>query len=57
MSSLGDFIAKLPLQNYKNNIANTITMGAKGEENQRRQKAKKGSRKEQWLKCEQWHVG
>ena len=41
MSSLGDFISKPPLQNYKNNIANTITMGAKGEENQKRQKAKK----------------
>ena len=40
MSSLGAFIAKPPLQNYKNNIANTITMGAKREENQKRQKAK-----------------
>ena len=40
MSSLGACIAKPPLQNYKNNIANTITMGEKREENQKRQKEK-----------------
>ena len=48
VSSLGAFIAKTPLQNYKNNIANTITMGAKREENHKSQKAKTGSRNEQW---------
>ena len=44
MSGLGDFVVKAPLQNYKNNIAKPITMGAKKEENQKRQKAKTGSR-------------
>ena len=39
VSSLGAFIAKSPLQNYKNNLANTITMGEKREENQKKQKA------------------
>ena len=42
MSGLGDFVVKAPLQNYKNNIAKPITMGAKKEENQKRQKAKNG---------------
>ena len=44
MSGLGDFVVKAPLQNYKNNIAKPITMGAKKEENQKRQKEKTGSR-------------
>ena len=43
MSSLEAFIAKPPLQNYKNNIANTITMGEKREENQKRQKEKRAA--------------
>ena len=43
MSSLGAFIAKPPLQNLKNNIANTITMREKREENQKRQRAKKAA--------------
>ena len=47
VSSLRAFIAKPPLQNYKNNIANTIKMGAEKEENQKRQKEKMGSMKEQ----------
>ena len=34
------FIAKTPLQNYKNNIENNITMEVKREENQKSQKAK-----------------
>ena len=51
MSSLGNFIVKPPLQNYKNNIAKSITIGAKREENHKSQKAKTGSRKEQWLEA------
>ena len=46
MSGLGDFVVKAPLQNYKNNIAKPITMGAKKEENQKRQKAKNGQQEE-----------
>ena len=36
VSGLGDFVDKAPLQNYKNNFAKPITMGAKKEENQKR---------------------
>ena len=32
---LGDFYSQTPFKNYQNNIANTITMGAKKEENQK----------------------
>ena len=37
---LGDFVAN-PFTNYKNNIPKPITLGAKKEENQKRQKNKK----------------
>ena len=47
MSGLGDFLVKAPFQNYKNNIAKSITIGAKKEENHKSQKAKTGSRKKQ----------
>ena len=51
------FYSQTPFTNYKNNIANTITMGAKKEENQkvtkRSQKVKKHD-DEQWLQDEQW---
>ena len=43
MSGLGDFVVKAPLQNYKNNIVKPITIGAKKEENQKRQKAKRAA--------------
>ena len=37
------FYSQTPLQNYKNNIANTITMGEKKEENQKSQKVKRAT--------------
>ena len=51
VSSLGNFIVKPPLKNYKNNIEKSITIGAKREENHKSQKAKTGSMKEQWLEA------
>ena len=45
VSSLGAFIAKPLYKITKNNITNSITMGAKKKENQKGQKAKTGSRK------------
>ena len=42
-----DFVVKAPLQNYKSNLTNILTIGAKKEENQKRPKGKNktGSRK------------
>ena len=35
-----DFVVKAPLQNYKNNLTNILTIEAKKEENQKRPKSK-----------------
>ena len=50
MSSLGDFYSQTPFTNYQNNIANTITVGAKKEENQKVTKESKKANGQQEFK-------